>query len=45
MHVLVKQPSDYCAEPGAVKVKAHEGWVRWRSPALGPIVWYHTRGC
>jgi hypothetical protein len=45
MHVLVKQPSDYCAEPGAVKVKAHEGWARWRSPALGPIVWYHTRGC
>jgi hypothetical protein len=22
MHVLVKQPSDYCAEPGAVKVKS-----------------------
>jgi hypothetical protein len=45
MQVLVKQPSDYCAEPGEAKVKAHQGWVRWRSPALGPIVWYHTRGC
>jgi hypothetical protein len=45
MQVLVKQPSDYCAPPEALKVEAREGWVRWRSPRLGPIVWYHTRGC
>lgn len=45
MHVLVKQPSDYCAAPEGVKTKVYEGWVRWRSPDHGPMVWYHTRGC
>lgn len=45
MQVLVKQPSDYCAEPGEMQVDTYQGWVRWRSPTLGPTVWYHTRGC
>lgn len=44
MQVLVKQPSDYCGEP-EVKTQSHLGWVRWRSPERGPMVWYHTRGC
>jgi hypothetical protein len=45
MHVLVKQPSDYCGVPEGMRPKTFEGWVRWRSPERGPLVWYHTRGC
>ena len=45
MHVLVKQPSDYCGVPEGMQSKTVEGWVRWRSRERGPIVWYHTRGC
>jgi len=43
MRVRVKQPSDNCNQPEGVKT--YEGWVRWRSAAKGPLVWYHTRGC
>jgi len=45
MQVLVKQPSDYCGDPNEVRPKTFEGWVRWRAPDRGPLVWYHTRGC
>ncbi len=22
-----------------------EGWIRWRDPAAGTLLWYPTRGC
>lgn len=44
MRARLKAPSDYCADP-SVKPTIHEGWVRWRDARLGPLLWYHTRGC
>lgn len=43
MRVVVKQPSDYCTSE--VSPLLRTGWVKWRSPDMGPWVWYHTRGC
>jgi hypothetical protein len=43
MRVRFKQPSDHCADPE--RVRSVEGWIRWRSAARGPLVWYYTRGC
>lgn len=43
MRVTLKQPSDFCF-PEVVPTRS-EGWVRWHSPELGPLVWYFTRGC
>ncbi len=43
MRVRLKTPSDNCAEPD--EVRTAEGWIRWRSAELGPLVWYYTRGC
>lgn len=45
MRVRVTQPSDHCAEPGAVAARISDGWIKWRSPEQGPWIWYHTRGC
>ena len=43
MRVRLKTPSDYCVEPDELRIE--EGWIRWRSAARGPLVWYYTRGC
>lgn len=44
MRVRMKVPSDYCAET-RIKPAVREGWIRWRTERLGPLVWYYTRGC
>lgn len=44
MRVLLVEPSNYCAGDD-LTVTRTEGWVRWRDEAVGPRVWYHTRGC
>jgi hypothetical protein len=44
MRARLKVPSDYCRDSG-IRPVIREGWIRWRDPTLGPLVWYHTRGC
>ena len=44
MRARLTAPSDHCREPD-VKPAIREGWVRWRDPHFGPLVWYYTRGC
>lgn len=44
MRARVRAPFDYCRKAN-VKPVIREGWVRWRDPYLGPLVWYYTRGC
>jgi hypothetical protein len=43
LRIRVRQPSDYCGE--ATDVRVSEGWIRWWDAEIGPLVWYHTRGC
>jgi hypothetical protein len=45
MRVHVSVPSPYCGDPLPQRPKLYEGWVRWRSGAAGPAVWYYPRGC
>jgi hypothetical protein len=45
MRVEAVVPSDYCAEADAPPATRTEGWIRWRDDAVGPRVWYFTRGC
>jgi hypothetical protein len=43
MRVRLKQPSDFCTPEKTPKTT--EGWIEWSSVALGPLVWYPSRGC
>lgn len=45
MRVRVTRPSTYCAFPEPTDGRVDEGWIRWRDDAMGPWVWYFTRGC
>jgi hypothetical protein len=44
MRARLTVPSEYC-RPLDAKPVVREGWVRWRDSQLGPLLWYHTRGC
>jgi hypothetical protein len=43
MQVRAVTPSDFCADPPAPVEDTL--WVRWRTAAGRPRVWYFTRGC
>jgi hypothetical protein len=43
MRVKLNQPSDFCFPDKTPKTT--EGWIEWSSPAIGPTVWYPSRGC
>jgi hypothetical protein len=43
MRVTLVEPSDYCLPE--VAGSRTDGWVRWTTDELGPILWYFTRGC
>jgi len=43
MRVQVTQPAEGCSTlPGAVTL---EGWMRWRSEARQPLIWFEPQGC
>lgn len=44
MRVRVTRPSTYCVFDRSFPVR-DEGWIRWRDEAMGPWVWWFTRGC
>lgn len=45
MRVRVTRPSTYCVTDPPPDVRVDEGWIRWRDDAMGPWVWWFTRGC
>lgn len=45
MRVRVAQPPDQCRSPGEWRGKYREGWIRWRDPIKGSLLWFHPRGC
>lgn len=45
MRVRVSSPPTYCGDPDAPPPDEREGWVKWRDAAVGPWLWYFTRGC
>jgi hypothetical protein len=44
MRARLRAPFDQCRK-SHLKPRVREGWIRWRDPALGPLLWYFTRGC
>ena len=45
MRVRATSPPLYCADPPPNRALVEEGWIRWRDDAIGPWVWWYTRGC